>query len=101
VWPLSCVRSCALSSPGRLPDPAEGGRMVRLATIEDPFVVRRILNHLGKSTEIPHPAPCRAPPGADDLLAELPASRRPARVPPLTYMPRPLPARNDHLWLST
>jgi hypothetical protein len=47
--------------------------MTLLATIDDPRIVRRILSHLGFSTEIPKPAPCRTPPAADDLFAELPA----------------------------
>jgi hypothetical protein len=52
--------------------PRCGAQMTLLATIDDPRTVRRILSHLGISTEIPYPAPCRAPPAADDLFAELP-----------------------------
>jgi hypothetical protein len=42
--------------------PRCGGRMVVLATIEDPAVVRRILTHLGLSMEAGEPLPGRAPP---------------------------------------
>jgi len=31
------------------------------ATIEDPAVVKKILNHLGISTEVPEPEPARPP----------------------------------------
>ena len=43
--------------------------MVVLATIEDPAVIRRILTHLGLSTEAGEPLPGRAPPWAEDPLA--------------------------------
>jgi len=39
-----------------------GGRRELVARIRDPFVVRRILSHLGLSTEPPERAPARAPP---------------------------------------
>jgi hypothetical protein len=46
--------------------PKCGGRMVVLATIEDPAVVRRILTHLGLSTAAGEPLAARAPPGAEE-----------------------------------
>lgn len=43
------------------------GQTLRLsALIEQPFVIRRILRHLGLPTEVPESAPARAPPGAYD-----------------------------------
>lgn len=42
--------------------PTCGGRMVLLATIEDPAVIRRILTHLGVSLDEGHPLSRRAPP---------------------------------------
>jgi len=42
--------------------PRCAGRMVVLATIEDPAVIRRILTHLGLSMEGGEPLPARAPP---------------------------------------
>jgi hypothetical protein len=42
--------------------PRCGGRMVLIATIEDPAVVRRILTHLGLPTEMPEARPARPPP---------------------------------------
>jgi hypothetical protein len=45
--------------------PRCGGRMVVLATIDDPAVIHRILTHLGLSTEPGEPAPGRAPPWGD------------------------------------
>jgi len=33
-----------------------------IATIEDPAVVKKILNHLGLSTEVPEAQPARPPP---------------------------------------
>ena len=39
-----------------------GGRRDLIALIRDPFVVRRILTHLGLSAEPPPRAPARAPP---------------------------------------
>ena len=46
--------------------PRCGGRMVVLATIEDPVVIRRILTHLGLSMEGGEPLSVRAPPEARD-----------------------------------
>src|SRR5690606_4710849 len=46
--------------------PRCGGRMTVLATIDDPAVIRRILTHLGLSTEAGEPALGRAPPEGDD-----------------------------------
>jgi len=40
--------------------PRCAGRMVVLATIEDPAVIRRILTHLGLSMEGGEPLPARA-----------------------------------------
>ncbi len=42
--------------------PRCGGRMVVLATIEDPAEIRRILTHLGLSTQTGEPLAPRAPP---------------------------------------
>jgi hypothetical protein len=42
--------------------PRCGGRMVVLATIDDPAVIRRILTHLGLSVDPGEPAPGRGPP---------------------------------------
>ena len=36
--------------------------MSLIATIEDPAVVKKILNHLGLSTEVPQGQPARPPP---------------------------------------
>jgi len=49
--------------------PRCGGRMVVLATIDDPVVIRRILTHLGLSTEAGEPLAARAPPSAEDAPA--------------------------------
>jgi hypothetical protein len=46
-----------------------GGRLRFIATIEDPVVVQRILRHVGLPTEVPEPAPARAPPASANLLA--------------------------------
>jgi hypothetical protein len=46
--------------------PRCAGRMVVLATIEDPVVIHRILTHLGLSMGVEEPLPGRAPPGAAD-----------------------------------
>jgi hypothetical protein len=43
--------------------------MTVLATIDDPAVIRRILKHLGLSTEAGEPARGRAPPERDDASA--------------------------------
>jgi hypothetical protein len=42
--------------------PRCGDRMRLIATIEHPAVVRKILTHLGLSTEVPTPLPARSPP---------------------------------------
>jgi Putative transposase len=42
-----------------------GGRLRLIALIEAPAVARRILRHLGLPTEVPSPAPPRAPPFGD------------------------------------
>ena len=42
--------------------PRCGGRMIVLATIDDPAVITRILTHLGLSLDPGEPAPGRAPP---------------------------------------
>ena len=46
--------------------PKCSGRMKLIALIEEPRVVRKILNHLGEPTTIPSPAPARSPPWAED-----------------------------------
>jgi hypothetical protein len=48
--------------------PRCGGRMVVLATIEDPAVIRRILTHLGLSLEPGEAVPSRAPPWDEPSL---------------------------------
>jgi len=50
--------------------PQCGGKMRLLATIEEPDVVRKILKHLGLSTEIPEPRPARSPPEQTDLFLD-------------------------------
>jgi hypothetical protein len=52
--------------------PRCGGQMTLIATIEDPRIVRRILEHLGISTEIPRTQPGRAPPNPPDLFPDFP-----------------------------
>jgi hypothetical protein len=42
--------------------PGCAGRLRLLATIEDPAVVKKILNHLGLPAEIPKTLPARSPP---------------------------------------
>ena len=42
--------------------PRCGGRLRRVALIEDARVVARILRHLGVPTEVPTPRPARPPP---------------------------------------
>jgi Putative transposase len=49
-----------------------GGRLRFVATIEDPPVVHRILRHLGLPTDIPQPAPPRAPPTERALAFDFP-----------------------------
>jgi hypothetical protein len=39
-----------------------GGRMQLIALIEDPDVIKKILDHLGLPTETPKARPARAPP---------------------------------------
>ena len=46
--------------------PRCGGRLVLIALLDDPAVIRRILEHLGLPTEIPEARPARAPPLLDD-----------------------------------
>jgi hypothetical protein len=46
-----------------------GGRLQVIASIEDPAVIERILEHLGRAGESVDPAhPSRAPPGCDRLF---------------------------------
>jgi hypothetical protein len=45
--------------------PRCGGRMLVLATIDDPAVIHRILTHLGLSMEPGEPVPSRGPPEGD------------------------------------
>jgi hypothetical protein len=42
--------------------PRCGGRLDLIALIEDPRVIRRILNHLGLPAEVPAAGPVRSPP---------------------------------------
>jgi Putative transposase len=49
--------------------PRCGGRMTLIATIDDPAVIRKILAHLGLSTERPDARPARPPPGDDATFA--------------------------------
>jgi hypothetical protein len=46
--------------------PRCGGRLRLVATLEASEATRRILQHLGLPTEVPSPAPSRAPPRFDD-----------------------------------
>ena len=46
-----------------------GGRLRFVATLEASEATRRILRHLHLPTEVPVPAPPRAPPSADDWAA--------------------------------
>jgi hypothetical protein len=39
-----------------------------LATIEEADIVRRILEHLGLSADVPEPRPPRSPPGGEPEL---------------------------------
>src|SRR5690606_7547914 len=46
-----------------------GGKLQVIASIEEPAVIARILDHLGRDRESPDPAnPSRAPPQADLLI---------------------------------
>jgi Putative transposase/Transposase zinc-binding domain len=49
--------------------PRCGGRMSVIATIDDPRVIRKILDHLGLPTEVPQPRPARPPPASSDLFS--------------------------------
>lgn len=49
--------------------PGCGGRLRLLAVIEASEITRRILRHLALPSEVPPPAPARAPPGAGDWAA--------------------------------
>jgi hypothetical protein len=42
--------------------PRCGGRLEIIALIEDPRVIRRILNHLGVPADVPAARPARSPP---------------------------------------
>ncbi|MBI5624182.1 MAG: transposase [Elusimicrobia bacterium] len=54
--------------------PRCGGRMRLIATIEDPAVIRRLLDHLGLPTGPSDPCPSRPPPGrVADLFSDIPA----------------------------
>ncbi|MCW5890264.1 MAG: hypothetical protein KIT14_06900 [bacterium] len=58
--------------------PRCGGRMVVLATIDDPAVIARILTHLGQSLDAGDPVPERAP-----AVMRLPRRARVRANPPL------------------
>jgi hypothetical protein len=45
--------------------PRCGGRLTLIALIDDPAVIRRMLQHLGPPTEVPEARPARAPPLLD------------------------------------
>jgi CTP:molybdopterin cytidylyltransferase MocA len=45
--------------------PRCGGRLTLIALIDEPAVVRRVLQHLGLPTEVPEARPARAPPLLD------------------------------------
>jgi len=47
--------------------PKCSGRLKLLALIEDPNVIKKILKHLNLPTELPTPAPARAPPEQEQL----------------------------------
>ena len=65
--------------------PRCGGRLKLIALIEDPTVIRRVLQHLGLPTDVPEARPARAPPvpllddasrtgdASDELYADDPA----------------------------
>ena len=42
--------------------PCCGGRLKLIALIDDPAVIRRVLQHLRLATEVPEARPARAPP---------------------------------------
>ena len=42
--------------------PRCGGRLTLIALIDDPAVVRRLLEHVGAPIEVPEARPARAPP---------------------------------------
>jgi uncharacterized protein YbaR (Trm112 family) len=48
--------------------PRCGGRLTLIALIDEPAVVRRVLQHLGLPTEVPETRPARAPPLLDGAL---------------------------------
>ena len=77
--------ACSVSSPNRgwrwadlmrrvfeldvLACPRCGGRLRLIAVLEASDATARILRHLHLPTEVPPPAPARAPPGVDDWAA--------------------------------
>jgi len=63
-WTWAELMRCAFGADVP-PCPRYGGRMVVLATIEAPAVIRRILAHLGSSTGPGEPAFGQAPPCGD------------------------------------
>ena len=46
------------------------GRMRVIATIDEPAVVKKILEHLGLTTEVPSPRAARPPPEEPEILPE-------------------------------
>ena len=59
LWAELMCRSLGLDV---LRCPRCGGRLKLIALIEDPTVIRRVLQHLGLPTEVPEARPARAPP---------------------------------------
>ncbi len=57
--------------------PRCGGRMILIATIEDPAVITRILTHLGLSRDSGAPDRARPPPDIDGAEGNCPRKRRP------------------------
>ena len=55
-------RLVPFSCHGRAFCPSCGGRRKLIALIEDPTVIRRVLQHLGLPTDVPEARPARAPP---------------------------------------
>ena len=53
-----------------------------IATIEDPAVVKKILNHLGISTDVPEAQPARPPPNLKIACCLAPARLLPHESPP-------------------
>ncbi len=71
--------------------PRCGHAMRLIALVEQAEVIRRILRHLGEPTEVPAPAPARAPP----LIAAENEGLAAADAPGVVYDPDPRPNYDD------